>query len=368
MTRGTVVHYSGKPSDQPGSHESVTRAWIASRLARILDYDYGGEYEPARRYPGRLYFVPGDTLVGDKARALGIRDEDDLFGGVLPHAFLATKAVAHPVVEGGFAPSGWSHALGADLTYAVLQGYTAFTKEDARHAGRRVLSSGKARVKRGDGIGGRGQTVVANEAELDAAIDALDEASVLRDSLVIEQNLEEVTTFSVGRVRVGEWVATYVGTQQLTMDNQGAEVYAGSDLIVVRGDYDVLLALTPESVFRQAVEGARAFDLAVSQAYPGLFASRRNYDVAHGRDAAGKPRIGLLEQSWRLGGASPAEIAALEAFHDDPELRAVRACCVESYGDNTVRPPEATIYFCGVDERVGPLTKFVYVKDYGSAA
>ena len=45
-----------------------------------------------------------------------------------------------------------------------------------------------------------------------------------------------------------------------------------------------------------------------------FFASRRNYDVVAGLDARGQRRCGVLEQSWRVGGASPAELVALAAF------------------------------------------------------
>lgn len=366
-SRRVVVHFSNRPGDHPGRHESASRAWVAERLARILDYDYGGMYEPDQAYAGKPYFVPGETLLDEEAKALGIRNEHDLFGGVVPRAFLATKAVAHPVIDGGHAPPGWSRGFGFDLGDAVLSGYTAFTHEDARRAGRLLLKAGTARVKRGDGIAGRGQTVVENEAELDEAVAAIEAEALAEHGVVIEENLQDVTTFSVGRVVVGEQVATYVGTQRLTTDNHGHEVYGGSDLVVVRGDYDTLLALQPDSAFRRAVEDARAFDAAVSKAYPGLMASRRNYDTAYGRDVSGEIRIGLLEQSWRMGGASPAEIAALEIFQANPEVKAVRACCVEIYGEGAVTPPEATAYFAGPDERAGYLTKYVYVKDHGSA-
>ncbi len=366
MTRRTVVHYSRNP-ESFDSHDRATRAWIASRLARILSYDYGGEYDSLRNYPGRLYFVPGETLIEEEARELGVQDEHDLFGGVMPYAFLTTKAIVHSVIDNAVVPPGWSHDFDARLGDSVLQGYTAFTLEDARKAGRRVLANGTARLKPGDGIAGRGQTVVANEAELDAAIDALDAHSTLRNGVVIEQNLEEVTTFSVGRVKVGNLVASYIGTQRLTSDNHGIQVYGGSDLIVVRGDFDTLLALMPDSKSRAVVESGLAFDATVSRAYWAFFASRRNYDIAHGRDAEGKARIGLLEQSWRVGGATPAEIAALEAFQAEPGLAAVRACCVEAYTHDVVPPPNAIVYFRGVDQRTGPLTKWVYIKDYGSA-
>src|SRR5689334_798460 len=168
MTPRQVVHWSRK-SDGPDSHDLATRAWIASRLARLLGYDYAGQYDPLRAYSGRLYFVPGETLIEEEARSLGIDNEHDLFGGVMPHAFLTTKAVVHPVVEGGVIPPGWSHNLSARLSDTVLEGYTAFTRENARQAGRRVLHTGKARIKPGDGIAGRGQTVAANVTELDAA-------------------------------------------------------------------------------------------------------------------------------------------------------------------------------------------------------
>ena len=73
---------------------------------------------------------------------------------------------------------------------------------------------------------------------------------------------------------------------------------------------------------RQAIEYARIFDTAAAIFFPGCFASRRNYDIAQGRDGNGRERFGVLEQSWRVGGASSAEIAALEAFRADPGLPA----------------------------------------------
>jgi hypothetical protein len=75
----------------------------------------------------------------------------------------------------------------------------------------------------------------------------------------------------------------------------------------------------------------------------------------------------VLEQSWRIGGASGAEIAALEAFLATPALRAVRAATVERYGEGHAPPPHATIYFRGTDERDGPMTKYALVEPYDHA-
>ena len=52
--------------------------------------------------------------------------------------------------------------------------------------------------------------------------------------------------------------------------------------------------------------GAMIDDAAATECFPGLVASRRNYDVAQGTNARGKRCSGVLEQSWRLGGATGA--------------------------------------------------------------
>ena len=68
------------------------------RLAEALGWRYGGAFDPQRRPPpGGCYLVPDETLTCAQARHLGIRDEDDLFGGVVPHPFVASKVITHPL-------------------------------------------------------------------------------------------------------------------------------------------------------------------------------------------------------------------------------------------------------------------------------
>jgi hypothetical protein len=183
--------------------------------------------------------------------------------------------------------------------------------------------------------------------------------------LVIELDLAEATTYSIGHVRVDDLEAAYCGTQTMTIDNTGASAFGGSDIVVVRGGYDSLAHLPLEPGARVAVEQARTFDAATA-AFTGLFASRRNYDAVRGRDVQGCWRSGILEQSWRLGGASGPEIAALATLRADPALRAVRACSVERYGSTSV-PPGAIVHFSGIDGRVGALTKYTMVEPYEPA-
>lgn len=366
--RGTVVVSSPDHPLRDTDHEAVS--WIANarRLAALKGFDFAGEYDPSVRYEGPIFFVPSQTLVGiEVAKALGIHSERDLFGGVVPYPFVATKAITHPLVEpDAAAPVGWSAEFGHRVRGVVLSGYSVFTPDDARRAAGHLLEQGGVRIKPVRETGGRGQSVISELAGLEVVLAATDAADLACCGLVLEENLTDVTTASVGQGRVAGLVATYYGTQRLTRDNGGATVYGGSDLLVVRGGYDVLLGVDLPEEARLAVAQAREYETAAMACFPGLFMSRCNYDIAQGLDSRGRKRSGVLEQSWRVGGASSAEIAALEAFKADPALRAVRASTVEIYGESDMPPPHATVYFRGEDEKVGFITKYTTVESYGN--
>ena len=365
VQRGVVAVYSDPGFGFAHSHERATREGIARQLAALRGLDFVGEYEPGTRYQGLVYLVPSDTLVGLKlATALGVRGEHDLFGGVVPQAFVATKAITHPLVSpDAAAPPGWSPAFGHRVRGAVLSGFTTFARADAQRAGERLLKRGPVRVKPVRATGGRGQVVISDVAALEAALGRVAAVTFSDDGLVLEENLAAVTTYSVGQVRVAELVATYCGTQRLTLDNNGVAVYGGSDLLVARGGFEGLAEFGLPEEARLAVSQAQVYDEAAAECFAGMFASRRNYDVARGADAVGRPRCGVLEQSWRVGGASGAELAALQAFRAKPALRTVRAATVDIYGEPAPPlPPNATVYFQGVDELDGPMTKYAMVE------
>ncbi|ARP94151.1 DUF3182 family protein [Bordetella genomosp. 13] len=350
-------------------HEIASHCALARRLAALLDADYA-DYDAARLAGRRIYYVPALTLVGGgQAEALGITADHQLYGGVVPHAYVATKAISHGVYGAHSArPKGWADSLGSELGEAVLPGYTAFSLQDAEAAGVALLRDGAIRLKLPEATAGRGQTVVRNAAQLRAALAGYDAADVRAHGLVLESNLEgEVRTYSVGTVRIPGLQAAYVGTQELTRDNGGASVYGGSTLRVVRGGYDDLLAAKLSDDEREAVRLARHYDACVQRHYPGLLASRRNYDVALGSHADNVRRMGVLEQSWRAGGASIAEIAALEAFKSDPALRSVTAQTCERYGSEHPCPPDEALVFHGRDSAVGFISKSGRITEYGGA-
>jgi len=369
MPAAGVVYVHRGTASKRAAHDHATCTAIARRLAVLKGYRFAGDYDECTAAPGDRYFVPTDTLIGTHtANALGIRGEHQLFGGVAPHPFVATKSISHPLVDDAqCVPEGWSDQFAIDAGGTVLAGFAAFCLDDALRAGERLLALGPVRIKRALGIGGSGQTVASDRDALAQALADVDADELAQFGTTLEQDLRDVTTRSIGQVRIDELVASYCGTQRLVLNNDGKQVYGGSDLLVARGDFDALLALDLAPPVRRAIEQARTYDAAAFRCFSGLFASRRNYDVAQGRDARGRSLSGVLEQSWRVGGASSAEVEALAAFRADPALRAVRATSTEAYGRDVAVPAHAVVYYEGFDDRTGPLTKYTVVETHGDA-
>ncbi|MCW2292414.1 hypothetical protein M2262_002464 [Pseudomonas sp. BIGb0408] len=310
------------------------------------------------------YLLPSDTVIGLEAIGrLGIGRAENFFGGAVPQPFMATKAISHPLIdEPRHVPEGWSAAFHARIKSSVLAGNTAFDLEDARHAATRLLHNGPVRIKPVRGRAGRGQQLIADQAELEACLDGQDAEEVKQWGLVFEEHLQRVATFSVGQVTVAGITASYFGTQRLTRDDNGHEVYGGSKLSIVRGGYAELQALPLDAQAREAIDQAQCYEQAALEIY-GLIASRRNYDIAQGVDHSGCQRSGVLEQSWRLGGASAAELVALQALQQDPQLSQVCASTYESYSDDA--PSGAQLLQRRYIAPHGTLSRYVKVETDG---
>lgn len=349
-------------------HECATLRHLCTRLAQTLGLAFVGEWRPEHR--GRAYIVPSETLDMAQAATLGVGSVDDLFGGIVPQAFVGTKVITHALVDGArSAPLGWNAAFTALVQGAVLQGCAVFHRDDLRRAALSMLGEGPLRAKRASGIGGLGQRVIADVRDLDTLLgcDWTDALTLAREGLVLEQNLTQVTTLSVGQVQLGTLRMSYLGTQRCTRDNRGQEVYGGSQLSCVRGDFDALDRLAADDQARCVVGQATRYHRAALQCFPGLVVSRANYDVAHGADAQGKWRSGVLEQSWRVGGASHAEIEAAAFLLQHPVADTVTARTVESYGQGLQPPADALVSFHGNDPRNGPMLKYAQVLPDGDA-
>jgi len=359
----TVVAHSVNP--QAPQHEVESNRALARWLADILGLEYGGSYDSRQHAGKNLYLLPTQTLIGAEASLrLGVKGPEDLWGGYVDYDFICTKAIAHGLLnKDAVAPKGWSPLFAKLTRGAVLDGVSVFSLRDARPAAEHLLYAGAIRLKPIHACAGRDQRVIRSLAHFDEIVAAPDAQALFDSGVVLEQNLDEVTTQSVGQSFIGGKVMSYCGVQHLTRDNQGLEVYGGSDLLVAQGGYIELLKLALPDDVREAVRLAQIFDDAANQAFPTFYASRRNYDIAQGIDTGGQPRGGVLEQSWRMGGASSAELAALQVFVENPSTPAVRVSSVETYTEQPL-PPGAREVYRGAAENGDFLLKYVTVQSY----
>lgn len=342
------------PEHEHGSHQQLAHRLAALLGTQVVDVAKGHN----------LYYLPTTTLIDPvHYNAQGIRTTADFFGGLVKRPYMATKAISHPLPAAAKFPLGWTDTFARKASDALLRGYTVFSLDDARRAAQLLLTEGPLRLKPVRATAGRGQRVINTLAELDEALTGLDEQEIAVWGLGLEENLDKVETFSVGQVLVAGITCSYYGTQQLTRDNSGESVYGGSDLVVVRGGYEPLLQLDLEEPVRLAITQARLYEQAAIESFPGFMASRRNYDIARGVTAQGQLRSGVLEQSWRIGGASSAEILALQAFADDPTLERVRASTHEVFGEIEL-PTDATVFYQGDDSELGRLCKYARIRSY----
>src|SRR5262249_41659453 len=157
---------------------------------------------------------------------------NDLYGGVVPYPFVKTKAITHGLIEpDAQRPQGWSAGFPDRVRQVVLQGYTVFSPRDARIAAERMLKRRSIRVKPPLGASGRGQTLIESTDELEAALEKIAAEELATYGLVLEENLREIRTLSVGCIAVDGHEISYHGRQWTVRDNEGRSVYGGSDLV-----------------------------------------------------------------------------------------------------------------------------------------
>ena len=341
-SRGVVVAYVSDQQAHASEHERITQAEFARRLAALKDYEAGGLYEPRRPCPGRIYFVPGITLTRSQAAALGIRGPDDLFGGVVPHAFVATKVISHPLVRPDAAAlPGWNPAFGAQVGErcwpAMPLSITTMRAEPAIGCSKagRCASSRSAPPAAAASGGAR------RRLELQRQLEAIDPGEVVTHGAGARRKPERRPHHQrrpgEGRRSHGKLLRPAAPDAQQPGERGLRRLRPDR----VRGDFDALLAQDVPPEIRGGDRAGAALQRGRrSLATPASLPRATTTTSSLGRDAAGRSRSGVLEQSWRLGGATGAEIAALEVFRDQPGRNRVRASAIEVFGESP--PPPRT--------------------------
>jgi len=356
QARGCVVLLEA--DDNLSLHERRGHQSIAKRIAEITDREYAGDFAGRQEGGGNFYYVPHRTLVGsDRASVLGIVDEDGLYGGIVPEPFIANKGIMHPLPgPNAVRPDAWNHEFSSAVEKNVLSGYTAFSRKDALAAARRLLQTGPVRLKWADAAGGAGQMTVESLKEVEHFI-----GTNPAWPLVLEMHLRDIVTLSVGRSRLAGTTISYFGTQEITQNNYGEQIYGGSHLIIMKSELRELEPHVPGE-WQRAVRQAIEFDAELRH-FPGIIASRRNYDVGLGYDSRGNLLSGVLDQSWRVGGCSGIEVEAVRIFQQDANVQIVKGSTLNRYGAETRPPDGAWVHFEGIDDRAGAMIVYTQVHE-----
>jgi hypothetical protein len=332
-------------------------------IAQLLNTQFAATFDPYATYNEPVYYVPARTLVMSlqEARKRGINSSDDFLGGIVPEHYIGTKAITHQVVPHTiYKPASWSHRFTDAVREVVLPGFSVFHNDDAREAASHLFEQGKVRFKPALGRSGRGQAVVRTLEELEYRLSQLRPDELHTHGVVLEQQLDNISTLSVGTLSLEGENISYYGRQRTTINNQGYIDYGGSDLCCMRGTFDQLLQLDVPEHIHLAIKQAIIYDRARYH-YPDLLASRRNYDIGQGHDHKGNFYSGVLEHSWRIGGATGAELCAFEYFRKDATITYVEASTHCVFGEHADLPSQARIQFDGRDSDFGPMKVYTVI-------
>ncbi len=347
---------------------------IASIFERFGGIDQGKTYYVADKTIV-LEFRENQKLIKDAL----IESEKDFFGGIVPRAHQSTKAIMHPLVSREAAcPLGWSHEFSQELVHLelVLPGFTVFNIEDIRTAFNHLYDKGVYQIRLKDPLGylGMNQFVVTSFQELEQFISdkIVNNEKLQQYGLVVEENLcpEDLKIYSVSFVTVGSHQVQCIGVQRFS---QG--LYRGTDHVIMQTGKRIIPELLAQvGIFNKEdaqviIDKALLFRALLNKHIPEIKTARFNVDIVSGIASIYSngtcelvKRFALLEQSFRVGGASAAEIWGLEYLLCHPSVDAVCASTYYRYGDEAsqIVSGEENLYW-GVDSRLGPISTSVKV-------
>lgn len=245
-------------------------------------------------------------------------ETEDLFGGIATRLVFFDKTIIHPVVPGAdVVPPVWISKVAEHVGDAAFRGFACFSRSDTITAGVILFNAGipEIRLKPVSIDAGLGQKVARSYGELEQQVAAFSD-SYVSAGITVEENLSSVVrTVDVGTYQIGNQHFSYVGTQRETLFHGDPGRWGGVAMYVRRGTLDELASWLTVPSLKTAVLQAKALDDAVDL-IPGMYVTRANYDVIQGFDETGTFRSALLEQSWRIGGSSPAEVLAAKLLLD----------------------------------------------------
>lgn len=323
MKEGVALYMHGAPDAYRGFIQERNSA-IARDIAGYLGLPFKGEV--AEKSNGVDYLVPASTLSTAEARKLGVSGEHDFYGGFVDHIQQVGKSILHPSSSRN-APEFYSHEFSEEIGGLVLPGVTTFSKAEIIRGFQSLASRNiEARLKMPSESDGNGQSVIKSEEDLTQKLKDLDDKCLREHGIVLEQNLQDIRTISVGRAQIGSEMYSFIAHQKDGSGKQNEEIngsFLGASLRVVRGGLNNLNILKDLDIDdHEAVEGAWKFD-ALYNKFMKPVSSRMSYDYLIGSDRYGARKGGITDITARLGGNCPALMVAIDKLKSDRSLSSI---------------------------------------------
>lgn len=291
------------------------------------------------------YVVPAKTVDMETSARFNIRTVDDFYGTMVDSLFQVGKSILHPVVSG--APKFYSSSFAERVRNLVLPGCSAFSMDDLLRGYDRYAGNGFGlRFKQSNESDGLGQRSVTSRESLLKQAAVLDPRALCEEGVVLEADLLEARTISVGFARIGQDTFSFVAKQKNDMVGEKGTArsrYLGAQVLVVKGDIMELLLkgdcsfIGPDE--SRAVAKAVRFNRIYQEEVRPL-ASRLSFDVLFGFTNHGDRLCGITDITGRLGGTCPALLTAALRFKEMPATRLVKAEVTLNYHPDRILPEE----------------------------
>ncbi len=296
---------------------------VAKYIADYLGVPYSGEMLGG--VEGNVYYVPPVTQERKSLIADVIKSEEDFYGLIVDDFNHVGKSILHKSVSSKV-PGFYSFEFAKSVEDLVVPGVTVFSKENTEYGYTTVKGVGDfdIRLKLSDRSDGHGQFLLKNIEEVRNVFESLEDKYVNDKGLVLEANVKEAKTISIGFTVLGSDTFSFLAIQKNDIaPEDGRDRYMGANVRVVRGGMNNLKKIAENPDEQKAIEVVGQFYKKYKSFNP--IASRLSFDFLYGLDNKGNTLSGVTDITGRLGGTCPALVLAATEFKQNPYLSTVKS-------------------------------------------
>ena len=295
---------------------------VARDIAGFCGIDYvgcdGGSYDK-----GSLYLVPAKTVTKRQAEILGASDDESFYGGAVEHRAHVGKAILHST-NSLKVPRFYSAEFACSVSDLVLPGITCFSRGDVAVGFEKSFNE-TVRLKVSEASDGHGQFLIRDTGELSTAMSTMSDREISESGVVLESNVFDGMTVSVGVLKVAGGVYGFVAKQKNDIaPEDGRNRYIGAEIYVVRDGMEGLMrdGMLMDR-YGRAVMAGNSFLGRYSYFEP-IF-SRVSFDYLQGLNSRGEMVGGITDITGRLGGSCPAVMQGISVLRGNREVLRVLA-------------------------------------------